>query len=257
MSIAFALVGLVAFLAPILVYRFYFSGKQVLYEGAATCRSYTKTVFEHHRRYALVFVDVPGHGEILTEISHARAMTLSAMTDPVTVRVVKQPFKRAEIESIVFGTFGTDLPEPPAPSYNGLGLSVYFFALAALSLMWAPTHFEGGSVAQHIALFYSALCFAATGFSINVLAMKDSKNDLQQAKAKLLFIPLGSGFVGLYLMWAVAVLLTLVCFWQISILILIPGIHAAFAAGSIPGVLWRNRSSGSTGSEGQAALPLK
>ncbi len=252
MSIALALAGLVAFLAPILVYRLYFTGKQVLYEGAATCRSYTKTVFEHHRLYALVFVDVPGHGEIMAEISHARAMTLSPMTDPVTVRVVKRTFKNAEIESIAFGA---DLPEPPAPSYDGMGLSVYFFALAAVALLWVPSHYAVGSLAQHVALFYSALCFAATGFTINVLAKKDSKNDLQTAKAKLLFIPLGSGYVGFYVMWAVALAMTLVCFWQFSFFVLFPGLHAAFAAGSIPGVLWRNRT-GKT--EGQtAATPSK
>lgn len=239
MSIALVFGGLVAFVAPILLYVFFFSDKQVLYEGAATCRSYTKTVFEHHRRYALVFVDVPGCGEILTEISHARALQLSAMTDPVSVRVTKRPFKRAEIDSIAFGN---DAPEPAAPSYDGLGLSVYFFFLAALSLLWVPSQYEAGSIAQHIALFYSALCFAGSGFMINVLSEKNSRLELQQAKAQLLFIPLGTGYFGLYAMWTLAVVATLVCFWQPSVFILIPGLHAAFAAGSIPGVLWRNRN---------------
>lgn len=238
MSIALVFGGLVAFVAPILLYAFYFSGKQVLFEGAATCRSYTKTVFEHHRRYALVFVDVPGHGEFLAEISHARALQLSAMSDPVTVRVSKRPLKRAQIESIAFGN---DAPEPAAPTYDGLGLSVYYFFLAALSLLWLPASYEAGSLAQHIALFYSALSFAGSGFMINVLSEKNSRIELQQAKSQLLFIPLGSGFFGLYVMWALAVVVTLACFWQPSIFILIPGLHAAFAAGSIPGVLWRNR----------------
>lgn len=239
MSIALVFGGLVAFAAPILLYVFFFSGKQVLYEGAATCRSYTKTVFEQPRRYALVFVEVPGHGEILTEISHSRALSLSYGPDPVTVRVAKRPFKRAEIDSIVFGN---ETPEPAAPTYDGLGLSVYFFFLAALSLLWVPSTLEAGSVAQHAALFYSALCFAASGFAINVLSEKNSKIEVQQAKAQLLFIPLGSGYFGLYMMWGLAVVATLLCFWQFGILLLIPGIHAAFAAGSIPGVLWRNRA---------------
>jgi len=238
MSAALVFGGLLAFVAPILLYAFYFSGRDVLYEGPATCRSYTKTMFEHHRRYALVFVDVPGHGEFLAEISHARALQLSHMTDAVNVRVSKRPLKRAEIDSIAFSDAA---PEPAAPSYDGLGLSVYFFLLALLTLLWVPSHYEAGSFAQHLSLFYSALCFAGAGFMINVLSEKNSQTELQQAKTQLLFIPLGSGFSGLYVMWTLAVAVTLVCFWQPSIFILIPGLHAAFAAGSIPGVLWRNR----------------
>lgn len=240
MSLALALGGLVAFVAPIFLYITYFSGKQILYEGTASCHNYTKTVFTQNRQYALVFVAVPGHGEILTEISPARAQALSGVEEPVTVRVVKRPFKAAEIERIAF----SDSPaEPAAPSYDGLGLSLYFFALAAVVLLWVPAHLGDGSLAQHVALFYSALSFAAAGFFINVLSLKDEKYELQQAKSSFLFIPLGSGYAGLYTMWILSTLLTAFCFWQISILILIPGLHAAFAAGSIPGVLWRNRSS--------------
>ncbi len=237
MSIALAFGGLLAFAAPILLYVFYFSGKQVLYEGAATCRSYTKTVFERERRYALVFVDVPGIGEVLTEISHSRALSLSQMTDPVTVKVVKRPFKRAEIESIAFGDAA---PEPQAPCYDGMGLSLYFFLLGFVPLLLLPQPAAAGGLAQHVVLFYSALSFAAAGFSINALS-KD-KIDLRKAQARLLFIPLGSGYVGLYTMWALAVAASIACFWQPSLLIFI-GLNTAFAAGSIPGVLWRNRSS--------------
>lgn len=236
MSIVLVLGGLVAFVAPILLHIFYFSRKQVLYEGTATCRSYTKTVFERERRYALVFVEVPGHGEILTEISHARAMTLSQMSDPVTVKVVKQAFKSAQIESIAFAD---GAPEPAAPSYDGLGLSLYYFFLAFVALLWLPGKTDGGALAQHIALYFSALSFAAAGFSINALS-KD-KVELQKAQARLLFIPLGSGYFGLYTMWVLAVAATIACFWQPSLLILI-GLHTAFAAGSIPGILWRNRT---------------
>ncbi len=236
MSIVLVLGGLVAFVAPILLHIFYFSGKQVLYEGAATCRSYTKTVFERERRYALVFVEVPGIGEILTEISHSRAMALSQMTDPVTVKVVKQPFKQAHIESIAFAG---EAPEPAAPSYDGMGLSLYYFVLAFAPLLWIPSHTDHGSLAQHVALYFSALSFAAAGFSINALS-KD-KVELQKAQAKLLFIPLGSGYFGVYMMWALSVAATIACFWQPSLLIFI-GLNTAFAAGSIPGVLWRSRT---------------
>jgi hypothetical protein len=236
MSIVLVLGGLVAFVAPILLHIFYFSGKQVLYEGAATCRSYTKTVFERERRYALVFVDVPGVGEILAEISHARALRLSQMTDPVTVKVVKQPFKSAQIESIAFAG---ETAEPAAPSYDGLGLSLYFFVLAVLPLLWLPGHTQAGSLAQHVALFFSAFSFAAAGFSINALSR--DKIEVRKAKASLLFIPLGSGYFGLYTMWTLAVAATIACFWQPSIFILL-GLNTAFAAGSIPGVLWRNRT---------------
>ena len=241
MSLVLALGGLVAFAAPIFLYLTYFSGKQVLYEGTAICRSYTRTLFTQNRLYALVFVRVPGHGEILTEISHARAQSLSAMEEPVTVRVVKRPFKAAEIDSIAFGDAQ---PEPAAPSYDGLGLSLYFLALAAVTLLWVPAHLGDGTLAQHVALLYSALSFAASGFFVNVLSSKDEQYELKQAKARFLFIPLGSGYAGLYIMWTLATALTAFCFWQISILILIPGLHAAFAAGAIPGVLWRNRNSG-------------
>lgn len=236
MSIVLVLGGLVAFVAPILLHIFYFSGKQVLYEGTATCRSYTKTVFEQPRRYALVFVEVPAIGEILTEISHARAMTLSPMTDSVTVKVVKQPFKSAQIESIAFAD---GAPEPAAPSYDGLGLSLYYFFLAFAALLWLPGKTDGGALAQHVALYFSAFSFAAAGFSINALS-KD-KVELQKAQARLLFIPLGSGYIGLYTMWVLAVAATIACFWQPSLLILL-GLNTAFAAGSIPGVLWRNRT---------------
>lgn len=239
MSLVLAFGGLVAFVAPILLYLTYFSGKQVLYEGTAICRSYTKTLFTQNRQYALVFVTVPGHGEILAEISHARALALAEMEEPVTVRVVKRPFKAAEIDSIAFGDAH---PEPAAPSYDGLGLSLYFLALAAVPLLWL-SHLGDGTLAQHVALFYSALSFAAAGFFVNVLSLKDEQYELKQAKARFLFIPLGSGYAGLYTMWLVTVALTAFCFWQISILILIPGLHAAFAAGAIPGVLWRNRTS--------------
>lgn len=238
MSIALVLGGLIAFVAPALLYVFYFSGKKDLYWGPATCRSYTKSVFEHSRRYGLVFVDVPGHGEILAEISYARAQALSAYTDPVTVKVVKRPFKRAEIESIAFADAA---PEPAAPSYEGLGLSLYFFALAAAALLWLPSHTASGALCQHIALYFSALCFAATGYSVNALAARDNKNDLRQSKANFLFIPLGSGYAGLYAMWLLALAITVASFWTFGIFILLPGIHAAFALGSIPGVLWRNR----------------
>jgi len=230
--------GLVAFAAPIVLYITYFSGKQVVYEGAAICRSYTKTVFTQNRPYALVFVVVPGQGEILAEISHARAQSLSVMEEPVTVRVVKRPLKAAQIESISFA----DAPaEPAAPSYDGLGVSLYFLTLAAVALMW-PSHLGDGTLAQHVALLYSALCFAAAGFFVNVLSAKDEQYELKQARARFLFIPLGSGYAGLYTMWILCTAVTVLCFWQVSLLILLPGLHAAFAAGAIPGVLWRNKS---------------
>ncbi len=184
MSIVLVLGGLVAFVAPILLHIFYFSGKQVLYEGAATCRSYTKTVFERERSYALVFVEVPGIGEILTEISHARAMTLSQMSDPVTVKVVKQAFKSAHIESIAFAD---EAPEPAAPSYDGLGLSLYYFFLAFAALLWLPGKTDGGALAQHVALYFSALSFAAAGFSINALSKDKDKIELRKAQARAAF----------------------------------------------------------------------
>lgn len=232
MSMAFFLVGLVAFVAPIILYSHYFSGSRILYEGSATCRSYTKTVFERERRYALVFVEVPGYGEILTEISHARAMRISTMTDEVSVKLIQRPFRRPEIASI---SFAGELPEPAAPSYDGLGLSLYFLILAGASLVWLPS--GSGSVAQHIGLFYSALSFAAAGFSINALS-KDQV-DLRNASAKMLFIPLGRGYVGLYMLLALSTAATIACFWQASLLILL-GINTAMAAGSISGLLWRN-----------------
>jgi hypothetical protein len=163
------------------------------------------------------------------------------------VKVVKQPFKRTEIESIAFAGEG---PEPAAPSYDGMGLSLYFFFLAFAPLLWLPGHSALGSLGQHVVLFYSALSFAAAGFSINALS-KD-KVELQKAQARLLFIPLGTGYFGLYTMWVLAVAASIACFWQPSFLILI-GLNTAFAAGSIPGVLWRNRTPKSVE---QTAVPL-
>lgn len=237
MSLALIILGLAAFVLPVLFHVFYLSGRTVLYEGDATCRSMTKTVFEQHRNYALVFVNVPGHGEILTEISASRAASLGLSDVTVRVTLSKRPLKDPQIDEIIFS--GATVAEPPPPSYDGLGLSLYYFLVAGGSLVLLPgLAFAHGSLALHAGLFFAALCFAAAGFFINALS-KDDVGDMKTAKARLLFIPLGSGYVGLGLMWALSVAATIACFWQYSIFILFPGLHFAFAAGAIPGLLMR------------------
>ncbi|MBC8000011.1 MAG: hypothetical protein IAF58_18795 [Leptolyngbya sp.] len=237
MSLALIMLGLAVFALPIFFQIFYLSPRTVLYQGDAICRSMTKTIFEQRRRYALVFVNVPGHGEILTEISHARASSLGYVDVPVRVTLTQQAFKEPQIDEIVFAD--ERVPEPPAPSYDGLGLSLYYFVVAFGSLVLMPgLGYAHGSGAERVGLFFAAICFAAAGFFINALS-KDKVGDVKTAKTSLLFIPLGSGYLGLGILWALAVAATIACFWQFSILLLFPGIHFAFAVGSIPGVFLR------------------
>ncbi|HEY9787015.1 MAG TPA: hypothetical protein V6D17_16605 [Candidatus Obscuribacterales bacterium] len=238
MMTLYVVAALAVLIVPAFAWGWWYRGKQVVYMGEARCLLFTRTVFERPRKYALAFVEVPGHGTLLAELSVERANS-QEMVLPVSVTVTRRPFMKPEIESLAFEGAA---PEPRDKTYDGLALSAYYFIAGMLGVIWAGGFAQPGmELMQHFALYASALSLALSGFSINFLD-KEKLGDISKAETRALGIPLGKGNAGLLVLGVLCLVGTVACFWTPSILILIPGLHCAFALGAVVAILLKTQT---------------
>ncbi len=239
----FVLVGtLLAFVVPPLLWSRWHGSKKIVYQGEAQCLATTKTVFDHGK-YAFVSVAVPGYGWLLAQISDARARAMSElpMSVPVQVTVTQRIFSKPQVESIAFA--GDPAPETPANDFDGMFLSVYYFFFGLVAPYGIlKLAMPDSALMQHVGLYVAALGFAAAGFVANYLS-KQPLGDISDAKASAFGIPLGKGKKGLLATFALCLVGTTLCFWTPTILILIPGLHCAFALGAAIAILLKLRRS--------------
>lgn len=240
MTLVYLMLAIAAFAAPGVLWSLWYRSRTILYSGRATCISSTKTLFDEHRKYAFVFIEVPGLGQLLAEISDERARWLTKEDFPVDVVVTRRFGGRPEIEQITF--VGEPAPQPAPTEYPGLFLSVVYLLLG-MAVPAAIGHFlPESALVQHVSLYLGALGLAMSGFCLNYLS-KDSLGDISTAKSSMLGVPLGTGKAGLLAIGFISLLATIACFWTFSILILIPGLHAAFALGAVVGILMKTARS--------------
>lgn len=244
--------ALLAFALPAVGWVLWYNSRKVLYEGPADCLPFTKSLFDAPRKYALVFVQVPGHNrQLLAEISHERAQSLQGYAPvPVNVRVTQRFGGRAEIESIRFAD--QEAAEPARTTYPGLALSVVYLLFGLLVPISLAHLAPESGLAQHVALYMGALGIAMSGFCLNYLS-EDGPVDIGRAKTSVLGLPLGKGKTGLIVLGVLMLVLTAVSFWQMSILVLIPGLHAAFALGAVTGILAKTLRTKTPGKSGSGA----
>ena len=86
--------------------------------------------------------------------------------------------------------------------------------------------------AGHLGPLAAGLAVATVGFLANYFMNPDLKK-AAQGPYRFLFIPLGSGVLGLVLTAVLSLALTLACFWQVTFFTFFPGLNAAFELGGI------------------------
>ena len=141
---------------------------------------------------------------------------------------------KPQVESIQFSG------EPHAEAVVTLGSEAMFLAatyfLAALAAMFAAMQVPAIAPA---AFYASAFFFALTGFSLTMLQPR--KDELKDMSVRIAGLKLGSGVTPVVVTLILTLALTFACFTWISIFTLFPGIHAAFAVGSIGALLLKSR----------------
>ncbi len=236
-----AIVAFIALVAPYLIWSRYQKGKVTVYQGPATVLQ-TPLLGSSavDKDYDFLHVEVPGRESMLLRVSRERLSKLSGLVSNVQIVISKLPFGKPFIESVQWP--GESSFESEEDNFKGLGLSGTYLMLALgsvaaigyLSIAGAPLTLVG-----HVALYYSALLLAMSGYVMGRYMQKAPERS--KLSAKFLFISLGSGLTSLYLLFAVCALLTAVSFWWFSFLILIPGLNAAMALGGLVATLQKLR----------------
>jgi len=219
---------------PLVLKRFWTVSRQVVYQGAATAIKHGFEDLGQKTKTRYLCFSVEGNS-YLAEVTPDRYNQINT-GDTATITVVKYPFCSAETETITL--VGETANQP---TVKGTGEALMFSALyffAAMGVLIFGTG-QQDAVPVQVVTYASAFLFALCGFSFNML--QTPKMNLKEVSGSMLGIPLGKGMVSLVVMLAIAAALTFFCFNAVSILTLFPGIHAAFALGSLTAILWKSR----------------
>ncbi len=221
---------------PFLCRQWWVSTRKVIYHG--TSSAFRSGLDDLSKRAAVDYcwVSVPDGELLLAEIPKERAQRLGRGIAPVTISVVKHAFTKPYVESVKWED--SEAAETADWCADGLvlGLCYALTGLAAIGLaaQWIDT------VDGQLALALSGFFLALGGFALNLLHQAGPVN-LKGASARVLGIPLGKGLFGLLVLFVICLAIAGFTFSSISIFTLFPGIHAAFAVGSVCALLLRAR----------------
>lgn len=232
MTLALLAAVLAIALLPLLLARMHKSTRTVVYTGPAVpitmgledLGQRTKT------RYCWFNVADEMH---LAELTPEVYDKIRSQTGPANVTIVRY-LGKPQVESVQFqGDQQRDKVATPGDAAMYLSLT---YLMAAFGAILAAVQLP--EVAA-IAFYASALFFALSGFSLTLLQPR--KDKISDMSVRIAGIKLGSGLVPLLVMFAIAVALTFACFTWVGLFTLFPGIHAAFAVGSIGALLLKSR----------------
>lgn len=169
----------------------------------------------------------------LAELAPAVYDKIRLQSKPAHVTIVKY-LGKPQVETVQFS--GEQQPDAVAtPGGEAMVLGLTYFTAAFGSVFAAVQLPEVAA----LAFYASALFFVLTGFTLTMLQHR--KDKLSDMSVRIAGIKLGSGVIPVVVTFTIALALTLVCFTWISVFTLFPGIHAAFAVGSIGALLLKSR----------------
>lgn len=213
------------------------SQRKVVYQG--TARPLTRGLEDLGQRTKTRYCwfELPNKQKLFAEIPIDRHGKVWDDPERATITVVKYPFSKPEIESIHW--LGEDASEPALGNPPGIVSCVFYLFAGLLALIYAP---EGmGTATSMVAFYASAVFLALSGYSIDVFGGKGLK--ASDVSITSFGKTLGSGATSLYVGLAISLALTAAIFSYPSILILFPGITAAFAVGQFARMLLKLRRS--------------
>lgn len=238
MTLTIILAALAVAALPIMLARVWNSRRKVVYQGIANPITGGLEDLGQRTNTRYCWFEVADGTRYLAEISIDRHAELRFAPDPATITVVQYPLNRAEVESVLW--HGETAIEPTEQGAGGALLFSGIYLLAGLGAMALGFHFNE-VLTGNVAMIVSAVMLALSGFALTL--MHGAKPKLSEISGRMLGIPIGKGLVSLLVILAVSLGLTVACFSSISFFAFFPGIHAAFALGSVIALWWKSRHS--------------
>jgi hypothetical protein len=224
---------------PLMLVRAWRSTRRVVFQGPAIAitRGLEDLGKRTNTRYCW-FQARDQNATFLAELTPESFEKIRLQAGPADITVVQYILGRPEVESVRWqGERQSEATATPGGEVLWVGLTYFFAALGML--VFATAHH--GETYASAAFYSSALLLALTGFSINTMLNK--KHKISEITARIAGIKLGTGMIPLLVMLSIALALTYVCFTWVGLFTFFPGIHAAFASGSICSILLNSRQS--------------
>lgn len=221
-----------------LLRQLWLSRRTVVYQGPAWPLTAGLEDLGQRTGTKYCYLNVNEQTSYLAEISPERFNTFKGSPHPVEITVVKYPFARPEVESILWS--GETEAEPVVKTGGDALVISLIYLLAGIAYIAIAFNLRAVPAGQ-IAMYLSALLMASSGFSFNMMNVPKFK--LSEASGRILGIPVGKGAVSLVVIILVALLLSYFSFSSIGFLAIFPGIHAAFAVGGCLALLLKSLKS--------------